>query len=206
LAIRQSRSTDLSHAQERDESGLARVSSERTGGRSVDTGPAASTLPNPSARGEGGIDSPERGSSDKDVFLPSDSLRGQLQAIRRRLWILNATLESLPAKIELACRKGPEVVGGDRPKEPGHSPDVSDGERVAPKAGGAIGRRWARLKLAGLRSKADRAERRAAVAINDAYASFGTALESVRLAAIARVKADEACLDPDDPPTARTCD
>ena len=60
---------------------------------------------------------------------------------------------------------------------------------------GALGGWRARWKLARLRSRADRAERRAAVAIHDASDSFGAALEAV-LHAHARVKADQACVFP----------
>jgi hypothetical protein len=135
-------------------------------------------------------------SADRAAFCPSRPLLEQLVAIRRRLWILNATLESLPAKIELAYRKRSDLAGGDGPDDPRHSPDASGDERTALKDGGPVGGWLARRKLARLRSRVDRAERRAAVAINDASASFGVALEAVLDAFIACVKADEACLDP----------
>ncbi len=118
-------------------------------------------------------------------------MRDQLQAIRRRLWILSATLEYLPAKIELAYRARIEVAGRDGTD---HSRPISDQPSDGPpvvKAPAAL-RGWlARWKLARLRARADRAERRAAAAIGDASASFAQALQAVLLAAIARVKADE---------------
>ncbi len=126
----------------------------------------------------------------------SNSLRDQLPAIRRRLWILNATLESLPAKIELAYRLRSEVANGDGPDQPWNRPDACGNQRLTFKAKRAIGGWWARWKLARLRSRADWAERRAVIAIHDASNSFSSALDAVLHAAIARVTADDVCLDP----------
>ena len=194
----QSRTTDLPPV--RDGSLSDRDRDECGGSTSVNAGPAVVMIPSPSSRHEGGVKASGRDTVAQDVFLPSDSLRDQLQAIRRRLWILNATLESLPAKIELACRKSGEMAGGDGPDQPQHTPDEPGDERLALQSEGFVGSWWARRKLAWLRSRADRAERRAAVAINDASASFSAALEAVLHAAIARLKADEACLGPCRPP------
>lgn len=125
------------------------------------------------------------------AFPSTDSLRDQLQAIRRRLWILNATLDSLPAKIELACRASAAARSGG----------VSPGLRVIPsqascnpanrhsKRGGD--RRRKVRELARLRARAERAEHSAKRAINDAATTFGEALELVMEAFVARAKADE---------------
>jgi hypothetical protein len=65
---------------------------------------------------------------------------------------------------------------------------------MALRSDGFIGGWWARRKVNRLRSQADRAERRAAGAIQHVSATFGTALEAVLQAAVARVKAEEARL------------
>jgi hypothetical protein len=126
----------------------------------------------------------------------SSSLRDQLQTIRRRLWILNATLESLLAKFEVAYRMKSEVAGRDGSNAPRYTADAAGNKRLTLKAKGTLGGWWARWRLVRLRSRADRAERRAVVAIHDASASFGAALDAVLHAAIARVEADEVSLGP----------
>jgi hypothetical protein len=127
------------------------------------------------------------------AFLVSEVARDQLQVIRRGLWILSARLGVLPAKIELAHLGRRELTSGDRPDRLGRSSKASGNEGVATQgpAGGGWRARW---KLASLGSRAVRAERRAAAAIDGASASFGTALEAVLQAAIAGVEADEASL------------
>jgi hypothetical protein len=164
--------------------------------KSVDAWPAATGIPGPSARPVGDVQTSGRDSVDPGCFFPSDSLRDQLQAIRRRLWILNATLESLPAKIELAYRLRSQVASRDGQGQPRNTSDGSGDKRLTFTAKGAHGGWLARWKLARLRSRADRAERRAVAAIHDASAAFGAALNAVLHAAIARVKADDACRDP----------
>jgi hypothetical protein len=82
------------------------------------------------------------------------------------------------------------VAGNDGSERPRNTPG-SRNEQLTLTAKGTVGGWWAAWKLARLRSRADRAERRAVVAIHDASASFGTALEGVLDAAIARMKADE---------------
>lgn len=173
---------------------------------SVEAWTAAALTSGPASRKGGGIQPSGRDSVEPGVCRPSDSLREQLQAIRRRLWIVNGALESLSAKIELAHRRRCEVAGPDGPDLSRHSSNPLGDERLAPQSEGLVGRWWARRKLAWLRSRADRAERRAAAAISGASVSFGTALEAVLQAAIARVKADEACLNSGLPPAPRRCD
>jgi hypothetical protein len=157
---------------------------------SVDAWSAAPMTSGRSTRDGGGVTTPESDCTDQGVARRTDPARDQVQAIRRSLWILSATLESLPAKIELACRRSGAVAGRDGLDQPQHTRDV----RLRLKALGALGGWRARWKCARLRSRANRAERRAAVAIRDASASFGAALEAVLHAAVARAKADQACL------------
>jgi hypothetical protein len=192
MECHRSRTSDLPHGS--DELWWDREWDECEGSISVDARPAAATIPCPSPHDGGRVKTSGKDSADWAAFCPSRPLHEQLQAIRRRLWILNATLESLAAKIELADRRRSEVAGGDGPDQPRHSPDASGDERKVLNGGGAVGGWRARWKLARLRSRADRAGRRAAVAINDASTSFGLALKAVRDASIAREKADEAWL------------
>jgi hypothetical protein len=131
-----------------------------------------------------------RDSANLSVFRHSDPLGEQLLSIRRWLWILSSTLESLPAKIELAYR----VRRGAGTDQPERFPNASAHEWMVPEFEGSSGSWWASRKLARLRSRADRAERRAAAAIRDASGSFGTALEAALQAAVARLRADEAYL------------
>ena len=137
-----------------------------------------------------GLKSPGRDTPAEDSFVPSDSLRDQLVAIRRRLWIVNATLESLPAKIEQTYRNR-SVIAGVEPSQYRNASDMLSTERRALESQKAAGW-WARWKATRLRSRASRAEARAAAALYDASVSFGEALEAVLHAAVARVKADEA--------------
>jgi hypothetical protein len=144
----------------------------------------------PRSRNGTGLRRPARDNEGEDFFIPSDSLRDQLLAIRRRLWIVNATLESLPAKIEQTYRNRSASADAG----PNRHRNTSDMLRAAGRAldnHNAAGW-WARWKLARLRSRARRAEARAAAALFDASVSFGAALEAVLQAAVARVKADEA--------------
>jgi len=143
-----------------------------------------------STRDGGGVTTPGSDSVDQGVARRTDPARDQLQAIRRSLWILSTTLESLPAKIELACSRSRVVAGGDGLDQRQHTRD----ERLILKALGALGGWRTRWKCARLLSRANRAERRAGVAIRDASASFGAALEAVLHAAVVRAKADQACL------------
>jgi hypothetical protein len=173
---------------------------------SADAWFAAAMNSGPSPREGGGVEASARDSMEESVTHRSLAMGDQLQAIRRRLWILSATLESLSAKIELAIRKKSEVAGGDGPGRLRHSPDAPYDERLALPSAGFVASWWARRRLARLRSRADRADRRAAVAINDASASFSAVLGAVLEAAIARVKADEACLSSCSAPGPRVCD
>jgi hypothetical protein len=141
----------------------------------------------------GARETPVKNSVNPGVFRTSDPIWDQLLAIRRRLWILSATLESLPAKIELAIRKTSDAACRAEPDLSWGTPNASSDEWLARDSDGSGGSWWAERKRARLRSRADRAERRAAAAIQEASVSFGQALEAVLQAAVARVKADEAC-------------
>jgi hypothetical protein len=68
---------------------------------------AAPTMSGPSAHEDKVFKTSARHSMDLGVSRRSDPLQDRLDAIRRRLWILNATLECLPAKFELACALWP---------------------------------------------------------------------------------------------------
>ena len=153
-------------------------------------GSKRSILPSARSHNGTGLKSPGRDTPAEDSFVPSDSLRDQLVAIRRRLWIVNATLESLPAKIEQSYRNR-SVIAGVEPSQSRNASDMLSTERRALESQKAAGW-WARWKATRLRSRASRAEARAAAALYDASVSFGEALEAVLHAAVARVKADEA--------------
>jgi hypothetical protein len=161
---------------------------------SVDALSAAPIMFGPSSRAQRDFKTSTMHSMDQGVLRGSDHLQDRLDAVRRRLWILSATLEFLPAKFDLACRKSGVFAGENGLDMPQHTHDDSDHNRSTQKAQGPLGGWWAKWKLARLRSRAERVERRAAVAIHDASATFSAALEAVLHAAVARVKADEACL------------
>ncbi len=186
----QSRTTDFPRALGRPLSN--RVGDECRGHDRVTPGVDAVFLPSARSRDGTGLKSPGRDSPAEDSFVPSDSLRDQLVAIRRRLWIVNTTLESLPAKIEQTYRQRSAIAGSDESAQRRNSSDKFCTEPQALRADKAAAGWWARWKLAKLRSRARRAEARAAAALYDASVSFGEALEAVMHAAVARVKADEA--------------
>jgi hypothetical protein len=120
-----------------------------------------------------------------------DPLACHFRALHRRLWILNATLESLPRKIEDIA----QAKGKDSYVMSAGIPSVSAETR--PFADSTIEGWRARRRRAQLRSRAERADRRAARAIAEASDSFGTALEAVLLAAAARIKAEETMVGTD---------
>ena len=184
----QSRTTDFPRALGRALSN--RDGDERRGRDSVTPGLDAVMLPSVRSRNGTGLKSPGSHTPAEGSFVPSESLRDQLVALRRRLWIVNATLESLPAKIEQTYRNRSLIVGAG-PTQYQNASDPLCTERRALESPRAIGW-WARWKLARLRSRARRAEARAAAALYRASVSFGGALEAVLQAAVARVKADEA--------------
>ena len=131
----------------------------------------------------------------------STPLRIPLGAIRRKLWILNTRLQSLPAKIELIYRQSGEGVYVDGLERCMHNgieiaEERLDGRRVL----GGWPARWNRARL---RARADRAERRAADAMNKASVSLSDAFEAVLQAACARIRADEACRNITETPTPR---
>jgi hypothetical protein len=181
----QSRIADLGRS-------LPNFDGDERSGNSIDPALDAVILPGQTTRCATGIKAPRREHTPAEDFVPSDSLRDQLLAIRRRLWILNATLEARLAKIEQTSRKTSPFSGGDGRAPCRDACDAFSSERPALESHAAAGGWWARWKLARLRSRASRAERRAAAALYDASVSFSEALEAVLRAAAARVKADEA--------------
>jgi hypothetical protein len=147
------------------------------------------------SREGGGADSAGRDAVEPGIYRFSESLREQLQMIRRRLWIVNATLESLSARIVLAHRRRRDATGQNAQDLSRPSTDPSGNERLVSRFPVLLGCWWTRRKHARLRSRARRAERRALDAISDASISVNTALESVLQAAFARMTDDEACLN-----------
>ena len=145
------------------------------------------------SRDEGGVKTSGKDSADGPCSAPPTPC-GNNSRPSGEAWILNAMLESLSSKVERGDRKRSEVASGDGPDQPRRSPDASGDSGWHSRLGGS--RRLASpVEARRLRSRADRAERHAAVAINDASVSFRVALEAMRNASIARMKADEACLD-----------
>jgi hypothetical protein len=183
---RQSTTTDFSIAF--DSLSPSCVGAERGRNNAVNSGLDAVIRPGPPSRN--GIDGPGRDHDGENFFIPSDSLRDQLVAIRRRLWIVNATLESLSAKIEQTYRNRSVIADAGPARHRNTSDTLCAAGRTLDNHNAAGW--WARWKLARLRSRASRAEGRAAAALYDASVSFGEALEAVFNAAVARVKADEA--------------
>jgi hypothetical protein len=140
------------------------------------------------------------------VFGASDPLWDQLHAVRRRLWIISATLETLPAKIEAALRKSGDLADGLELDHPRHSTIAPQSQRLARLPEKFIAAWWARRKVARLISRADRAERKAAAAIQHVSTSFAAALEAFLQAAVDRVNAQEARLNTLDSPDSRAHD
>jgi hypothetical protein len=184
----QSRTTDCSSALGKLSSSSYAAECRRN--NAVNAGLDEVFRPGPRGRNGTGFDGPARDHEGENFFIPSDSLRDQLVAIRRRLWIVNATLESLPAKIEQTYRNRSKIAGAG-PTQDQNVSDTLCTERQALESQKVVGW-WVRWKLARLRARARRAEARAAAALYDASVSFGEALEAVMHAAAARVKADEA--------------
>jgi hypothetical protein len=147
---------------------------------------------------------PDSRNNSSDSFEPclphcSIPLRTPLGAIRRKLWILNTTLQSLPAKIESTYRQSGEAVYVG-----GLEQCMHDGVGVAEERlnGRRVLRGWlARWNCARLRARADQAERHAIVAMNKASVSLSDAFEAVVKAACARNRADEACRNSTENPT-----
>jgi hypothetical protein len=187
---RQLKTTDFSSAHYK----LSSSSDAAQRGRNdtASAGKGAVILPVPRSRNGTGFKGPSPDKEGEDFFMSSGPLRDQLVAIRRRLWIVNATLESLPAKIEQAYRQRSTSAVGDESAQSRETCDTILDHAVGLEAHKAAAGWWARWKLSRLRSRASRAEARAAAALYDASVSFGEALEAVMQAAVARVKADEA--------------
>ena len=125
------------------------------------------------------------------LFHCSRPLGIPLGAIRRKLWILNTKLQSLAAKIELIYCQSGEWVNVDGPERRMHDRVGVAEER--PNGRSVLGCWPARWNFSRLQARADRAERRAAVAMNKASISLSDACEAVLQAACARKRADEAC-------------
>jgi hypothetical protein len=123
----------------------------------------------------------------------SAPLNDQLRAIRRKLWIFNATLDSLLAKIEMAHHPSTVRIESDMLDRSAHTCDRLANDGVALKSKKILGCWPARWKRARLRARAVRAERHAAAAMNNASDSLGHAFEAVQQYARARAKADESC-------------
>ena len=147
--------------------------------------------PSTSDRGRGSpsaSDSVDQGLSDF-----SAPLNDQLRAIRRKLWILNATLDSLPTMIEMAYQQSAESVEREVHDRSVPTCDGLANEGFTLKGKKILGSWSARWKCARLRARALRAERHAAAAMNNASNSLGHAFEAVQQYARARAKADESC-------------
>jgi hypothetical protein len=142
----------------------------------------------------GGIQAPIRNGASPDVPLTTAPVWDQVQAVRRRLWILSAKLDSLPAKIELAIHNTSDRAHETGSDQVRRRASALRARWLGPHSEGFVGNWWARMRLARLRLQADQAERRATDAIQHASASFGAAFEAVLQAAVARVKSDEARL------------
>jgi hypothetical protein len=116
--------------------------------------------------------------------------------MRRRLWIPNATVESVPARIDPADGKRIEAANGEVSDQARNTDILSGSRPLVDESGGNAGGRRARWKLARLKSYARRSERRAVSAIKDASTFFASAHQAVLHAALARKKADDTCLSP----------
>ncbi len=92
------------------------------------------------SREGGGASSPGRDPVETGICRPCDSLREQLQVIRRGLWIVNARLESSSARIALAHRRRREATGkiGHDLSRP--STDPLGDERLVSRSQGLLGR------------------------------------------------------------------
>ena len=127
-----------------------------------------------------GEQSPERRTSS-----PGGAILIRLRVLHRRLWILNATFESFLARVEGASRR-----------DDGGSDDTAAADtllgRTSPRERATMAVSPARWRQARLRSRADRAEARAAVAIERAAATLALADAAVRDATEARARADAA--------------
>ncbi len=124
-------------------------------------------------------------SAQRRTSSPGGPLLIRLRVLHRRLWILNATFESFLARVERASRR--DDNGADDTAAAGTLLGrTSPGER-ATMAGLPAWWRQARLRW-----RADRAEARAAVAIERAAATLALADAAVRDATEARARADAA--------------
>ena len=148
---------------------------------------------------------PTSDSVQQDLSEFSAPLDDQLRAIRRKLWIFNTTLNSLPAKIQMACRQSGEWVETEVLDRSVHTCDGLAKGGVALKSKKVLSYSPADWKCARLRARAIRAERHAAVAMNNASASLRDAFEAVLQYACARAQADDYCRNINRTPTPPGC-
>ncbi len=88
----------------------------------VDAGLDAVNFPGPRGRNGTGLEGPKQENKSENFFIACDSLRDQLLAIRRRLWIVNATLEFLPANIEETLRQRSAIAVAMSPTNKAKTP------------------------------------------------------------------------------------
>ena len=133
----------------------------------------------------------------------SAPLNDQLRAIRRKLWIFNATLDSLPTKIELAYQRSAECVERAMLDRSVHTCDGLANEGFTLQGKKILGCLACQMEVRQAPARAVRAERHAAVALNNASASLSHAFEAVQEYAGARAKADMVSRNIARTPTAR---
>ena len=145
-------------------------------------------------------ESVEQGLSDLSALL-----NDQLRAIRRKLWIFNTSLDSLPAKIEMAYYQSGGWVEREKLDRSVHTCDELAKDGVVLKGKKVLNCWPTKWKCARLRARAVRAERHAAVAIKSASASLSDAFEALLQYACACAKADEYRRNITRTPTRRDC-
>ncbi len=166
---------------------------------------AAPTKSGPSQSDRSRTSASTRDSVDQGLSDFSAGLNDQLRAIRRKLWIFNATLNALLAKIEIAYHPSAVRSESDMLDRSAQNCDRLGKDGVALKGKTILGCWPARWKCARLRARAVRAERRAAVAMNDASTALSQAFEAVLQYACACAEADESCMNITHTPTPRDC-
>jgi hypothetical protein len=174
---------------------LSRVAHEtqpdRREGRSTRAPSIAARNSGSSPGNRGLIEAWEKDSANPGAFQTSDRLCHQLHAIRRRLWILSAALESMRAKIEPGYRRQSDGASEAARDRPSRALSAFGDEGREAHSEDFAGSWWARRQRNRLMARANRAERRAAAAMQLASASVAAALEAASQAAVARAKANE---------------